>query len=307
MSGNIVVEVNDLCKRYGTLDAVKNVSFSIPERTIFGLLGPNGAGKTSIMEMIEGIRIPTSGAIRVAGLDPVQHARQVKQIIGAQLQTTAMHDKIRIREILRLFASFYTSPRKVSDVLQLVGLAGKEERMYCNLSGGEKQRVALGMALIGDPKVVLLDEPTSGLDVGIRNQLHDLILRIRDEGKVVLMSTHYLEEAEKLCDQVGILQEGKLRAVASPKELIRMRKAEERVQVSFGSEVPVSILEALSGVSHARMENGRYVLAGPDASRIAASLTSHFEGSGVRVEEMRIVQAGLEDVYLELTTQLEAK
>jgi ABC-2 type transport system ATP-binding protein len=307
MSENNVVEVQHLSKKYGSVEAVRDVSFAIAEKSIFGLLGPNGAGKTSIIEMIEGIRIPDSGKISVAGLDPVRNGRQVREIIGAQLQTTALHDKIRVREIIGLFASFYKSPKKESEVLDLVGLVGKEHAFYQTLSGGEKQRVALGLALVGDPKVVFLDEPTTGLDAEIRLQLHKLILRVRDEGKVVLMSTHYIEEAEKLCDMVGVLQLGTLKAVAPPQELIRMNNMEDRVNVVFQQKTDPSILRLLKGVTQVNAENGRFVLSGPDAGRIAASVTSYSEQEGNTIEELKIFHATLEDVYLSLMGNEEGK
>jgi ABC-2 type transport system ATP-binding protein len=300
MGDQAVVDVRDLHKRYGPVHAVRGVSFAIPEGTIFGLLGPNGAGKTSIIEMIEGIRRPDAGTIRVAGLDPVTQGRQVKHIIGAQLQTTALHDKIRIREILRLFASFYRTPKSEDEILDVVGLRHKASALYEDLSGGEKQRIALGLALIGNPQVVFLDEPTAGLDAEIRRELHKLILQIRDEGKVVLMSTHYIEEAEKLCDIVGMLQHGQLKAVAPPAELIRTRRNEERIQVAFSRAADLDRLGRLTGVSRVSFENGRFLLSGPDAGRMAASLTVYSEQEANQIREMKIFQATLEDVYLQV-------
>jgi ABC-2 type transport system ATP-binding protein len=299
--GQTVIEVRDLCKRYGRTEAVRNVSFSIPENCIFGLLGPNGAGKTSIIEMIEGIRTASSGLIRVAGLEPAKNGRQVREIIGAQLQTTALHDKIRIGEIFHLFSGFYSSPKKENDVLEWVGLADKRNCFYQSLSGGEKQRIALGLALIGNPQVVFLDEPTTGLDAEMRLQLHKLILQIRDEGKVVLMSTHYIEEAEKLCDVVGVLQLGTLKAVGTPQEMIRMRNIDDRVQVAFCQSVNLSSLECLVGVSRVNRENGHFMLSGPDAGRIAVSVTSFADNEANKIEDMKIFHATLEDAYLELT------
>ena len=307
MNENTVVEVQNLSKKYGSLEAVRDVSFSIEAKSIFGLLGPNGAGKTSIIEMIEGIRTPDSGKISVAGLDPVRQGRQVREIIGAQLQTTALHDKIRVSEVFSLFASFYKSPKKEQEVLDLVGLVGKEKAFYQTLSGGEKQRVALGLALIGDPKVVFLDEPTTGLDAEIRLQLHKLILQIRDEGKVVLMSTHYIEEAEKLCDMVGVLQKGVLKAVATPRELIQKNKVDERVKVTFQQKTDIAMLKVLKGVNLVNAENGRFVLSGPDAGRIAASVTSYSEQEGNIIEELKIFHSTLEDVYLSLMGSEESK
>jgi ABC-2 type transport system ATP-binding protein len=297
----MVVEVNSLSKRYGQIEAVKNVSFSIPERCIFGLLGPNGAGKTSIIEMIEGIRTGDAGTIRVSGLDPIKDGRKIREIIGAQLQTTALHDKIRIREVFHLFAGFYRSPKKERDILEWIGLVDKENFYYQSLSGGEKQRVALGLALIGDPQVVFLDEPTTGLDAEMRLQMHKLILQIRDEGKVVLMSTHYIQEAENLCDLVGVLQAGTLKAIAPPQEMIRMKKIDERVRVAFFQEVDSTNLQGLNGVSRVERENGRFVLSGPDAGRIAASVTSYAEAQANKITDMKIFQASLEDAYLQLT------
>lgn len=302
-----VVEVRNLYKRYGVIEAVHGVSFSIPQGIIFGLLGPNGAGKTSVIEMIEGIRIPDSGTIRVAGLDPVTQGRRVREIIGAQLQTTALHDKIRIREILGLFAGFYAAPKKPEHILDMVGLKDKQEYFYQNLSGGEKQRIALGLALIGNPRVVFLDEPTTGLDAEIRLEMHRLIQQIRSEGKVVLMSTHYIEEAQKLCDIVGILQAGVLKVVASPQDMLRMGTLDERVQVSFRERVDAGVLEKLRGVSRVSQENGRFVLSGADAGRMAASLTAFSEESANHIVEMRIFQATLEDIYLQLTGSVEGK
>jgi ABC-2 type transport system ATP-binding protein len=307
MTENKVVEVQHLSKKYGSLQAVRDVSFSIAEKSIFGLLGPNGAGKTSIIEMIEGIRTPDSGTISVAGLDPVRQGRQVREIIGAQLQNTSLHDKITLSELLDLFASFYKAPKKVKDVLDLVGMLGKEHVFLQTLSGGEKQRVALALALIGDPKVVFLDEPTTGLDAEIRLQLHKLILRIRDEGKVVMMTTHYIEEAEKLCDMVGVLQHGTLKAVAPPQELIRMNRADERVKVVFQQKTDPSMLKLLKGVTEVNAENGRFVLSGPDAGKIAASVTSYSEREGNTIEELKIFHATLEDVYLNMMGSEETK
>ncbi|MGH9394952.1 MAG: ABC transporter ATP-binding protein, partial [Terriglobales bacterium] len=193
-----MVEVRDLCKRYGKLEAVRGVSFSIPERTIFGLLGPNGAGKTSTIEMIEGLRVPDAGSVRVCGLRPIEDAMRVRQLLGAQLQTTSLPDKIRVREAFDLFASFYAAPSAVPELLEWVGLTHKAATYFQYLSGGEKQRVALGLALVGNPKVLFLDEPTTGLDAKIRRELHQLILRLKDQGKSILLSTHYIEEAERL-------------------------------------------------------------------------------------------------------------
>jgi len=301
MSDKKIVDVKHLSKRYGKIQAVSDVSFSIPEQSVFGLLGPNGAGKTSIIEMIEGLRVPDSGTISVAGLNPVTQARQVKQIIGAQLQQTALHEKLRINEMFRLFGSFYKNPKSVDEVLQIISLADKKDRFVGTLSGGEKQRVALGLAVIGNPKVIFLDEPTAGLDVEIRCQLHDLILRLRKEGAAILLTTHYIEEAEKLCDLVGILKGGQLRAVAHPLDLIRGEAMEERVEVTFLAEVDPNVLGRLRGVA-AVTGSGRYfTLSGAKASAIVGSIMAFSDAEQNGVEDLKIHQPRLEDAYLHLT------
>ncbi len=303
MSGLPAVEVRDLRKSYGTLEAVRGISFSIPERTIFGLLGPNGAGKTSTIEMIEGLRAPDSGQIRVKGLDPVKDALKVKQLIGAQLQTTTMQDKIQVEEVLDLFGTFYAHPMPIDNLLDLVGLAHKRTVYYQYLSGGEKQRVALALALVGNPQVLFLDEPTTGLDAQIRRELHQLILRIRDHGATILLTTHYIEEAERLCDLVGILSQGTLHAVSSPKELIRNLGEGDRLEVTLKDPIAVETLAGLPGVTQAVRNDGttEYTLRGPSGGKILAALAVHADRAGNELLEARVAQATLEDVYLQMT------
>ncbi len=303
MNATPAVEVRDLRKNYGALEAVRGVSFSIPERTIFGLLGPNGAGKTSIIEMIEGLRAPDGGQIRVMGLDPVRDAIRVKQLIGAQLQTTSLQDKIRVEEVLDLFGTFYAHPMPLNSLLDLVGLVAKRSVYFQYLSGGEKQRVALALALVGNPKVLFLDEPTTGLDAQIRRELHQLILRIRQQGTTILLSTHYIEEAERLCDLVGILSQGTLHAISPPKELIRNLGEGDRLEVTLKQPIPLQTLTALPGVTEATQSDGRpeYILRGPSAGKMLAALAVHADRAGNELLEAHVAQATLEDVYLRMT------
>lgn len=301
-----MVEVRDLRKSYGKLDAVRGVSFTIPERTIFGLLGPNGAGKTSIIEMIEGLRVPDSGEVRVCGLRPIEDAMQVRQLLGAQLQTTPLPDKIRVREALELFASFYASPANVDELLGWVGLQAKASTYFQYLSGGEKQRVALGLALVGNPKMLFLDEPTTGLDAKIRRELHELILRVRDQGKSILISTHYIEEAERLCDLVGILDQGQLHAIGHPRQLIEDQGAGDRLEVALRDPVDLTVLGGLAGVEAVQpSSNGNggnvYFLRGRNGGKMLASLAVYADHQGNELLEARVAHASLEDVYLSLT------
>ncbi len=300
-TGNLV-EVEDLRKAYGKLEAVRGVSFSIPAGSIFGLLGPNGAGKTSIIEMIEGLRVPDQGRIRVAGLDPLRQARQARQLIGAQLQTTSLQDKIKVGEVFGLFGSFYRNPKPLSELLSLVGLEHKRNTFFQYLSGGEKQRVALGLALVGNPRMLFLDEPTTGLDAQIRRELHELVLRIRQQGTSILLSTHYIEEAERLCDQVGILNQGKLYAIGAPRDLIRDLGEGDRLELTLRQPVELEALRGLAGVNSAEATGQTsYVLLGPSGGKMLAAAAVFADRLGNEVEEARVAHTTLEDVYLKMT------
>src|SRR6185437_2606668 len=301
-SAAAMVEVRDLRKSYGKLEAVRGVSFTIPERTIFGLLGPNGAGKTSTIEMVEGLRVPDSGTIRVCGLRPIEDAMQVRQVLGAQLQTTSLPDKISVREAFELFAGFYRSPARVPELLDWVGLNHKAKTFYQYLSGGEKQRVALGLALVGNPKVLFLDEPTTGLDAKIRRELHDLILRLKDQGKSILLSTHYIEEAERLCDLVGIMDQGTLHAIGAPRQLIADQGAGDRLEVSLSQPLDLAQVGQLAGVDAVQPAEGNtYYLRGRSGGKMLASLAVFADHQGNELIEARITHNSLEDVYLSLT------
>src|SRR5271167_2593135 len=195
---NSVLQVVDLVKRYGDVEALRGVSFAVQEGEVFGLLGPNGAGKTSTVEILEGLRTPDRGTARVCGLDPEKAGNQFKEIIGAVLQATSLPDKLRVKEAIDLFASFYKRRANTDDLLRRFQLEEKRTAFYSQLSGRQKQRLALAMALVNDPKVVFLDEPTAGLDPQVRREIYDIIEELRREKKTVLLTTHYIEEAERL-------------------------------------------------------------------------------------------------------------
>ena len=298
-----MVEVHELRKSYGKLEAVRGISFSIPERAIFGLLGPNGAGKTSTIEMLEGLRVPDGGTVRVCGLRPIEDAMQVRQLLGAQLQTTSLPDKIRVREAFDLFAGFYANPAPVDELLDWVGLRHKSATFFQYLSGGEKQRVALGLALVGNPKMLFLDEPTTGLDAKIRRELHELILRVRDQGKSILLSTHYIEEAERLCDQVAIMDQGQIHAVGAPRQLIQDQGAGDRLEVSLRDPIDLDVLRGLAGVEEVQHPDGdgTYFLRGRSGGKMLASLAVYADHQGNELLEARIAHTSLEDVYLKMT------
>ena len=214
------VLVHDLHKRYGAVDAARGVSFEIREGEIFGLLGPNGAGKTTTIECVIGLVEPDEGHIEVCGIDARRHPREVRERVGAALQTTALQDRITPREALRLFGAFYRRPVAAEVLLERFALTEKSDVAVDTLSGGQKQRLALALAFVNSPELVFLDEPTAGLDPASRRELHAEILRMKEDGHTVLLTTHYLDEAELLCDRIAIINRGRIVATGSPRDLI---------------------------------------------------------------------------------------
>src|SRR6185437_11853161 len=231
MPSTAAIEVENLVKRYGNVEAVRGVSFSVNEGEVFGLLGPNGAGKTSTVEMLEGMRVPDGGRLSVCGLDPQRSGGEFKNVIGASLQATALPDKMRVREALDLFGSFYPRRKSTAELLKRFGLEEKRNAFYSQLSGGQKQRLALAMALVNDPRVIFLDEPTAGLDPQVRREIYDVIEELKKEKKTIVMTTHYIEEAERLCDRVAIVDHGKVVALGTPRELKTRSGGTTRIEV----------------------------------------------------------------------------
>ena len=218
---HVVISVRDLRRSYGNVEAVRGVSFDVDRGEVFGLLGPNGAGKTTILETIEGLRPVQSGQVSVAGVDVAREPRRVSRMIGVQLQHVAFFDRLTLDELLRLFADLYECPARPEELLELVGLT-RQRRMYARqLSGGQRQRLSIAVALVNEPVTVLLDEPTSGLDPQARHSVWELVSRLRERGLAVVLTTHYIEEAEALCDRVAILDEGRLIALDKPGQMVR--------------------------------------------------------------------------------------
>jgi ABC-2 type transport system ATP-binding protein len=211
------IEVLHLRKSYGTTVAVDDVSFSVAEGEIFGILGPNGAGKTTTIECVMGLRSPDSGSVRVMGLDPGEDSEQLHLIAGAQLQASALPGLLKVGEILGLYRSFYRQPADVAELVRVLGLAGKLKSYYMSLSGGQKQRLSIALALIGRPKIAMLDEMTTGLDPQARRDTWDLIEGVRDRGATIVLVTHYMEEAERLCDRVALIDRGRVVAIDPPR------------------------------------------------------------------------------------------
>lgn len=298
---NSILQVENLVKRYGDVEAVRGVSFNVEEGEVFGLLGPNGAGKTSTVEIMEGLRTLDSGRVSVCGLDPQKNGQELKHQLGAALQSTSLPDKLRVMEALRLFASFYRRHRNPEELLKRFGLEEKRNTFYSQLSGGQKQRLALAMALINDPKVLFFDEPTAGLDPQVRREIYDIIEELRREKKTIVMTTHYIEEAERLCDRVAIVDHGTVIALGTPRELKERSGDKTRLEVRLARPEPVELLKKLEGVSDCRILGDSYVLQCRRPPQAIVSLVKHLESQGNELISLEIATPSLEDVFIELT------
>ncbi|MGB2624316.1 MAG: ABC transporter ATP-binding protein [Candidatus Acidiferrum sp.] len=298
---NPILQVENLVKRYGHVEAVRGVSFSVEEGEVFGLLGPNGAGKTSTIEILEGLRDLDGGRVSVCGLDPQRDSQALKHEIGAALQSTSLPDKLRVMEALRLFASFYKRRRDPEELLKRFGLEEKRSTFYSQLSGGQKQRLALAMALVNEPKLLFFDEPTAGLDPQVRREIYDIIEELKREKKTIVMTTHYIEEAERLCDRVAIVDHGKVVALGTPRELKSRAGGATRIEVRLAKPEKDGALKNLDGVSDAREVDGTYVIHSQRPPKTIVDLVKHLEAEGNELVSLEIASPSLEDVFIEMT------
>ena len=296
-----VIAVEDVRKAYGAVKAVDGVSFEVRKGEIFGLLGPNGAGKTTTMEMIEGLHNPDAGTIAVLGLDVRKHAREIKNRIGVQLQTAALYPQLKVMELLRLFTSFFDLHQSVDQVLDDLELGDKRDAQTKTLSGGQQQRLSVALALINDPEVVFLDEPTTGLDPAARQSLWQVIRRMQGEGRTILMTTHYMEEAEALCDRLAIMDHGRILDTGTVEELIGRRFKERSVRFARNGAPSRGELAGLAGVSRVVEEDDEIVLFTKDVPATVAALLDVSSRTGTELAGLMIRRASLEDVFLELT------
>ncbi|MFI5059060.1 MAG: ATP-binding cassette domain-containing protein [Candidatus Acidiferrales bacterium] len=288
-------------KRYGDVEAVRGVTFAVEEGEVFGLLGPNGAGKTTTVEILEGLRTLDGGSVSVCGFDPQRDAEALKHEIGAALQSTSLPDKLRVMEALRLFASFYKRRRDPEELLKRFGLEEKRNTFYNQLSGGQKQRLALAMALVNEPRLLFLDEPTAGLDPQVRREIYDIIEELRRDKKTIVMTTHYIEEAERLCDRVAIVDHGKVIALGTPRELKARSGGATRIEVRLSKPESNGVLKNLEGVTDAREVDGSYVMHSNRPPQTIVSLVKHLELQGNELVSLEIASPSLEDVFIELT------
>jgi ABC-2 type transport system ATP-binding protein len=296
----VAVAVEDLVKSYGGRRAVDGVTFAVARGETFALLGPNGAGKTTTMEILEGYRAADAGSVRVLGLDPQRDGARLRPRLGVMLQEAGLYRTITPREALRLFASYYAAPADPDALLALVGLADAAGTRYRRLSGGQKQRLALALALVGRPELLFLDEPTAGMDPQARVSTWELIRQLKAAGVTVLLTTHYLEEAERLADRVAIIDQGRLVALGSPTALTRGDAT--RVQFRAVPGLDLTALAALPGaLEAAEPQPGVYALETASAADLLVELTTWLRERGVLPTELRVGEASLEDVFLRLT------
>jgi ABC-2 type transport system ATP-binding protein len=296
-----VIRVEGLQKTYGETRAVDGVSFEVRAGSIFGLLGPNGAGKTTTVEVLEGLRQPDAGEVRVLGIDPVRNADDLRARIGVSLQTAALYPKLTVEELLALFRGFYPSGRAPADLIELMDLGEKRTTRTQNLSGGQRQRLSVALALVNDPELVFLDEPTTGMDPAARRALWDVIEGLRTAGHTVLLTTHYLEEAEVLCDRVAIMDHGKILEEGTVEELVSRRFRERAVRFDAIDGLGDSQLQAMPGVTSVKREEGEVLVYTGDVAATIGGILAAAESLGVEPSNLGIRRATLEDVFLDLT------
>jgi ABC-2 type transport system ATP-binding protein len=273
------VRVHELRKRYGQLEALRGISFEIEEGEVFGLLGPNGAGKTTTVEILEGYRKRSGGTVEVLGFDPERAGRAFRERIGVVLQHSEIWPNLTVAETLRVFAGYYRRPRTVDEVIDLVGLDTKRDARVKTLSGGQKRRLDLGLALVGDPELVFMDEPTTGFDPQARRAAWEMIRGLRSLGKTILLTTHYLDEAQRLADRLAVLREGEIITIGTPGELTA---GSTRAEIRYRQNGEIVVLET------------------EEPTRTLHELTTRALAEGRELDELEVRRASLEDVYLEL-------
>lgn len=294
--------VRDLHKSYGSLEAVKGIGFEVRTGEVFGLLGPNGAGKTTTVEILEGLRPRSAGEVSVLGLDPARQSREIKDRIGVCLQTTNLPDKITVAEAMELFAAFYSRNTDTSYLLDRLQLRDKRNAFYSTLSGGQKQRLALALAMVNDPQLVFLDEPTTGLDPQVRLEIHSLIQELREARRTILLTTHYIEEAERLCDRVAIIDHGRIIAMGTPREIQARTLGQSLIELRTAQPLP-SPMPAFAEAGRIVVSDDRRSLTAwsPRPARTLVDLVKWVDQTGVELADIHLKRPTLEDVFIELT------
>lgn len=298
---DLAIRVRDLRKRYDDIQAVDGVSFEVGRGEVFGMLGPNGAGKTTTVEILEGLRVPDSGTAVVLGLDVASEAVALKERIGVQLQAPAMYPNLTVRETIDLFRSFYRRSRSTSELIDALDLGERRDAPTKALSGGQRQRLSVALALVNDPEVLFLDEPTTGLDPQARRSLWDVVRGLKAAGATVLLTTHYMEEAEQLCDRLVVMDHGRVLEVGSVRELVARRFAEPAVRFDAIPGIGDTVLTSLPGVTRVVHEEGAVALYTRDVPATIGGLLSTAGEAGAEPGNLAVRRATLEDVFLDLT------
>ena len=301
LRGMSIIEVRDLYKSYGEVKAVRGVSFAVEKGEIFGILGPNGAGKTTTLEVLEGLNKADSGTVTIAGFDALKQTQEVKHKIGVQLQSESFFDKLQLVELLDLFASFYNKKIEALGLLKKVDLLDKAYAYYKDMSGGQQRRFSIAITLVNQPEILFLDEPTTGLDPQSRRYVWELIKQIRDSGTTVILTTHYMEEAEVLCDRVAIMDHGVIIKTGTPKELISSLPVKNTISFAAEKYVAIGDLELLCGVKKAVRENGVYILETADPSATLYRLLQDAYDRKLDITDLHLHKPTLEDVFIHYT------
>ncbi len=296
-----VIRVRGLVKRYGELVAVDGIDFEVAHGEIFGLLGPNGAGKTTTVEILEGLRTPDAGETMVLGLDVAKDSNALKPRIGVSLQTAALYPKLTVTELIDLFRSFYATSRPTAELIDVMELGERRHAQTRELSGGQRQRLAVALALVNDPELVFLDEPTTGLDPAARRALWDIVLDLKAKGRTVLLTTHYMEEAELLCDRLAIMDHGRILEMGTVEELVSKRFKERAVQFDSIDGVADGDLTGLPAVTSVKHDAGETLLYTSDVAATIGALLGLTELRGLEPQNLLVRRATLEDVFLDLT------
>lgn len=296
----VVIEVEELVKTYPGITAVNHISFTVQQGEIFGMLGPNGAGKSTTIECLEGVRQPDNGHIRILGLDPKKDGFKLRERIGIQFQSAALPDRLKVWEAIDLFATFYKRPLDCHQLLETMQLTEKRDTYLTKLSGGQKQRLFIALALVNQPELVFLDELTTGLDPQARRAMWSLVQEIRAQGKTIFLTTHFMEEAERLCDRVAIIDHGQIIALDTPQNLINALGSENRVVFATAQPVDAAALEAIPGVRRVEQIRDRVVVYGPKDG-LVGRVVNALEANGIAFDSLQAEPPTLEDVFLSLT------
>jgi len=298
-----VISVRGLRKSYGDFEAVRGISFEVHPGEVFGLLGPNGAGKTTTVEILEGLRQRSSGETTVLGYDPGLQTREIKDRIGVCLQATNLPDKIKVHEALALFAAFYSRNTDRNKLLERLQLGDKRDEYYSKLSGGQKQRVALALAMVNEPQLIFLDEPTTGLDPQVRLEIHGLIQELRDAKRSILLTTHYIEEAERLCDRVAIIDEGQIIEIGTPREIQQRTLGQSRIEIRCEQPLPATEIDSIFAAEKHAFSDDRKTLTvhSTHPAKTIVELVKWIDQHSLELSDIHLKRPTLEDVFIELT------